>query len=163
MEFALPRHLLRGALLIAVREHVDEDLMISMVPRLVRGWCGLTAQRLAAAFALEPTVEGVGALLSLHPMMHPLIYPGFHVEGDRISFAPTVAKLDDDGAPWVGMPALPSVLQSIVQAGFPSARISEDLVITVGHEPVRNAPEVSIARISTGAAFRFSPRRPVRV
>lgn len=162
-EFALQSHLLLRALLLAVREHFDEALMISMVPRLVRGWCGLTAQRLAAEFALEPTVQGVGALLSLHPMMHPLAYTGFQVEADRISLAPAVARLDDDGATWVGMPGLPSVLQSIAQAAFPTVRISEDLVITVGHEPVRHAPEVSIARISTGAAFRFAARRPVRV
>ena len=159
-EFALQSHLLLRALLLAVREALGEELMRSMLPRLVRGWCGLTAQRLVLELGLEPTVEGVATLLSLHPMMHPVAYTGFGVEGDQVSFGPAA---DDDGASWCGMSGLAGVIEAVVQAAFPTARLSEDLRISVGFEPVRPAPEVAIARFSTGSAFRFSARREVRV
>jgi hypothetical protein len=158
-EFALQSHLLLRALLLAVREELGEPVMVSMVPRLVRGWCGLTAQRLALAFDLEPTAEGVATLLSLHPMMHPVAYTGFAVEDDRVTLG---AALDDDGATWCGMPDVAGVLEAVVQAALPTARLSEDLRISVGHDPVRPAPEVAVARISTGSSFRFNARRPVR-
>jgi hypothetical protein len=162
-EFALQSHLLLRALLLAVRAEVSAVLMTSMLPRLVRGWCGLTAQRLVLEFALEPTVEGVATLLSLHPMMHPLAYTGFRVDGDQVSFASAASAADDDGATWCGMAGLAPVIESVVQAAFPTARVSEHLRISVGHEPVRPAPEVAIARFSTGSAFRFRARRQVRV
>ncbi len=162
-EFALQSHLLLRALMLAVREALGEEQMTSMLPRLVRGWAGLTAQRLVLELGLEPTIEGVATLLSLHPMMHPIAYTGFFVTGDQVSFAPAASAADDDGATWCGMPGLAAVLEAVVQAAFPTAQLSADLRISVGHEPVRPAPEVAIARFSTGSAFRFTPRRPVRV
>jgi len=47
-------------------------------------------------------------------------------------------------------------------SAFPSLRLSDDLQVSVGHAPVEPAPEVGVAQISTGAAFRFTRRRPVR-
>ena len=158
-EFGLQSHLLLRCLLLAVNEHIGEQLMVSMLPPLVRGWCGLTAQRIRDAFVLEPTVDGVASLLALHPMMSPLAYTGFSVLEGRVAFGPA---LDEDGATWLGLPAVFEVLGAVVQAAFPTAALSSEGVISVGHEPVRVAREVGIAQISTGATFRFSQRRPVR-
>ncbi|MFN2537589.1 MAG: hypothetical protein ABR549_05485, partial [Mycobacteriales bacterium] len=126
------------------------------MPRIVRGWCGLTSQRIRDAFALPETLEGARTLLTLHPMLHPLAYTGFRLDGDRIVLGPV---LDDDGCTWVGSP---EVLEPVLQAAFPSARLSEDLVVSVGSDPAQLPPELFIAQISTGARFRFSQRRPVR-
>lgn len=159
-EFGLQSHLLLRSLLLAVQQQCGDDLRVSMLPRQVRGWCGLTAQRVRDAFGLQPTVDGVASLLALHPMMAPLSYTGFAVVEGVVSFG---SVLDDDGATWLGMPALFDVLSAVVQAAFPTAAISAAGLISVGHEPVRVAREVGIAQISTGATFRFSQRRPVRV
>jgi hypothetical protein len=161
-EFALQSHLLLRALMLAIHEAYGEERMQSILPRLVRGWCGLTGQRLASAYDLQPTVEDVATMLALHPMMHPVAYTGFRVDGDQIAFDPTVAKEDDDGATWVGHPDVAQILDGVVQAAFPTARVSDDLVLSVGHEAQRQAAEVSIARVSTGATFRLAPRRSVR-
>jgi hypothetical protein len=159
-EFGLQSHLLLRSLLLAVRESCGEELMVSMLPRQVRGWCGLTAQRLRDAFHLEATVEGVSTLLSLHPMMAPVAYTGFAVTEGVVSFGEV---LDDDGGTWLSSPVRFEVLCAVVQAAFPTAALSADGVLSVDHEPVRVAREVGIAQISTGATFRFNQRRPVRV
>jgi hypothetical protein len=159
-EFGLQSHLLLRSLLLAVHEQCGEALMVSMLPRQVRGWCGLTAQRIREAFGLEPTVDGVASLLALHPMMAPRAYTGFSVLDGQVSLGPA---LDDDGATWLGLPDLYDVLSAVLQAAFPTAQLSPVGVISVGHEPARVAREVGIAQISTGARFQFTQRRPVRV
>jgi hypothetical protein len=162
-EFGLQSHLLLRSLLLAVRENCSPELMVSMLPRQIRGWCGLTAQRLRDAFGLQVTVDGVSSLLALHPMMAPVAYTGFSVTEGVVSFDGGVAVRDHDGATWVNMPDRYDDLSAVVQAAFPTAAISAEGVISVGNEPVRVARELGIAQISTGATFRFSQRRPVRV
>jgi hypothetical protein len=170
-EFALQSHLLLRALLLAVRERFGEDQAASMLPRLVRGWSGLTAQRLRAAFDLPGTAAGVASLLGLHPMLAPVAYTGARVELEddrfvRLSFDPHApAAADADGATWWGMPGLAEVLEAVVQAAVPEARAVADgpsaFVVEVdpAAEPARVASEVHIARISTGATFRFGAGR----
>ena len=155
-EFALQSHLLLRALLLVVEKRFGTELREQWMPRIVRGWCGLTSQRLRDHFGLEETLEGALTLLALHPMVHPVSYTGFRVEGDRVVLGPV---LDDDGCTWLGSP---SVLEPVLQAAFPTARISDDLVVSVGHEPATLPSELFVAQISTGARFRFSQRRPVR-
>jgi hypothetical protein len=155
-EFALQSHLLLRALLLVVERRFGADQRAAWLPRIVGGWCGLTSQRIRDAFALPETLDGALALLSLHPMLHPVAYTGFRLDGDRIVLGPV---LDDDGCSWLGAP---SVLEPVLQAAFPTARVSDDLVVSVGHEPAALPPELFIAQISTGARFRFTQRRPVR-
>lgn len=172
-EFALQSHLLMRALLLAVGERFGAELPSRMLPRLVRGWSGLTAQRLRTAFDLPGTAEGVASLLSLHPMLAPVAYTGARVELEddrfvRLSFAPDApASQDADGATWWGMPDLAPVLEAVVQAAVPEARVraagERSFLVEVdpGAEPAKLAPEVHIARISTGAGFRFAAGRPL--
>jgi len=170
-ELALQSHLLLRALLLAVSERYGVELAERMLPRLVRGWSGLTAQRLRDAFALEEDADGVASLLALHPMLAPVSYTGARVEVEdarfvRLSFDPTApAAADADGATWWGMPGLGDVLEAVVQAAFPRARLHPDgllsyvLEVDPGAEPAPLAPEVRIAQISSGARFRFGVGR----
>lgn len=155
-EFALQSHLLLRALLLVLERRFGAEARAGWMPRLVRGWCGLTAQRLRDAFALEETLDGVLSLLALHPMLHPAAYTGFRLDDDRVQLGPV---LDDDGATWLGSPAL---LEPVLQCAFPSVRLSDELVVSVGHPPATPPKELLVAQISTGARFRFSPRRKVR-
>lgn len=166
-EFALQSHLLLRALLLAVSDRYGADLAARMLPRLVRGWSGLTAQRLRRALDLPGTADGVASLLALHPMLAPAAYTGarVHLEDDRFvrlvldPAAPAAA--DADGATWWGMPGLADVLQTVAQAAVPEARLRADgalsFVVEVdpGAEPAAPAPELQVARISTGATFAF--------
>jgi hypothetical protein len=167
-ELALQSHLLLRALLLAVRERFGVEQVSGMLPRLVRGWAGLTSQRLQAAFDLPGTAAGVASLLALHPMLAPTAYTGARVEQEDERFVRLVldpqapAAQDTDGATWWGMPGLGEVLASVVQAAVPQARVQQDgaqaFVVEVdpAAEPVPPAREVAIARISTGAGFRFA-------
>lgn len=162
-EFGLQSHLLLRSFLLAAQQRFGIGQAAAMLPRLVRGWCGLTSQRLRAAFELDETPDGVASLLELHPMFAPVSYTGFHLEGLQLSLAGGAAAQDDDGGTWCGMPQLHEVIAGVLQAAFPRARVSEDLVVSLGTEAVPPAPEVAIAQISTGAGFRFTQRRPLRV
>jgi hypothetical protein len=155
-EFALQSHLLLRALLLVLEKRFGADRRGEWMPRIVRGWCGLTAQRIRDAFEIPETLDGALTLLSLHPMLHPVAYTGFRLEDDRVVLGEV---RDADGCTWLGSP---SVLEPVLQAAFPSARLSEDLVVSLGHEPATLPSELLVAQISTGARFRFSQRRPVR-
>lgn len=162
-EFAVQSHLLLRSFLLVVQRRLGAEAATGMLPRIVRGWCGLTSQRLRDAFGLTEDLDGVASLLELHPMLFPLPYTGFRLEGSQVVFAPAAAAGDTDGGTWVGMPGLNEVLEAVVVAAFPSARVSPDLVVSVGHDPAEAPGELFVAQISTGARFRFSERRPVRV
>jgi hypothetical protein len=154
-EFALQSHLLLRSFLLVVQRRYGVEVAAAMLPRLVAGWGGLTSQRLRDAFGLADDLDGARSLLELHPMLFPLAYTGFRLDGSRLAFGPV---LDDDGCSWL---ATPEVLEPVLQAAYPSVRLA-DLQLSVGHPPAPCAPEVAIARISTGAGFRFAQRRPVR-
>ena len=44
----------------------------------------------------------------------------------------------------------------------PGERFAYEAVIDPNATPAREAPEIGLAKISTGATVEFSPRRPVR-
>jgi hypothetical protein len=174
-EFALQSHLLLRALLVSVDGRLGAERVAVIMPRLVAGWCGLTAQRLRDAFGLEPTVDGLATMLSLHPMFAPRSYVGVTIladrDGVRIGFADCPAFQEDDAFTWVtalGRSA-DAALDAVVSAFDPHARcepVSPDVgelrayrVTIDRNRPERPEPqELAVAKISTGAAFRF--RRP---
>jgi hypothetical protein len=167
-ELALQSQLLLRALLLAVRERFGAEQVRGMLPRLLRGWCGLTSQRLQAAFDLPGTAAGVASLLALHPMLAPAAYTGARLVLEDERFVRLVldpqapAAQDADGATWWGMPDLGEVLAAVVQAAVPQARVQQTGPLTFVVEvdpaaaPVPPARELAIARISTGAGFRFA-------
>ena len=167
-EFAIQSHLLLRSFLLCTGERFGEDVAAGMLPRLVRGWGGLTSQRLRLALDLPGDAPGVASLLALHPMLAPTSYTGAQIalEDDR-HVRLSLGRGDEDAGTWLGHPDRAALVESVVQAAVPEARVVEDgdaiiVVVDPGAEPVRPAPEVAIARISTGATFRFAAR-PERV
>jgi hypothetical protein len=165
-ELATQSHLLLRSLLLAVTERYGEATAAGMLPRLVRGWCGLTSQRLREAFALPPTADGVASLLHLHPALHPVAYTGVGVELlDDEHGALSLGEGDGDEATWLSRPDRASVLEGALQAAVPQVRVRVDgaallVVVDPAAEAAPPPREVAIARISTGATFRFG-RRPL--
>ncbi|HVS69180.1 MAG TPA: hypothetical protein VHE56_11555 [Mycobacteriales bacterium] len=172
-EFALQSHLLLRGLLLSVGGRLGADRVAAMTPRLVAGWCGLTAQRIRDALGLEPTAPGLAAMLSLHPMFAPRSYVGLTVtdrdDGSvRLGFADCPALREGDALTWAsGLGgATDEALDAVVSAFDPQARCEpvapldgerHAYAVTIDRSrPARpEAPELAIAKISTGAAFRF--------
>jgi hypothetical protein len=181
-EFAVQSHLLFRAYLLAVAQEFGEDEATRVAPGVFTGLAGLTAQRLRAAMRVEGDgAEAIGKVLQLHPMFHPRTYVGLDVEvvdEHRVRFAlaadsPVFAE--DDAYTWFAQldGAADRGLDAIVQAVNPQAscrsvdprpgeRLAYEAVVDPTAPVAREAPEIGLAKISTGASVVFTPRRPVR-
>ena len=163
-ELATQSHLLVRAFVLAVTERLGADVAAGMLPRLVRGWCGLTSQRLQRAFDLPPTADGVASLLALHPALGPVGYTEAWVElEDDRHVRLSLGEGDGDGATWLSLPERGQLVAAFLQAAVPCVRVHEDggallVVVDPDAEPASAAPEVAVAHFSTGAGFRFSAR-----
>ena len=165
-ELAIQSHLLLRSLLLCITERYGESTATGMLPRLVRGWAGLTSQRLVEAFALPPTADGVASLLNLHPVLAPVGYTEARVELlDQEHVSLSLGEGDGDAATWLSRADRGEILAGVVQAAVPQARVRPDgdallLVVDPAAEKVAPPRELAIARISSGATFRFG-RRPL--
>jgi hypothetical protein len=177
-EFGVQSHLLLRSLLLSVSQRFGTEMAVAMVPRLLAGWGGLTAQRLRDAFVLPPTGEGLATMLRLHPIFAPRSYIALTVaiEADdavRFAFGECPAAREGDALTWFsGLGgAVDGALARIVQAFNPYATCTATATrdgelhayraaIDPTGEPADEAPELAIAKISTGAAFQFRRRAP---
>lgn len=174
-EVAIQSQLLLRGLLLAIRERFGAAAVRSVVPRLVAGWCGLTAERLRTAFDLPADADGLARMLELHPMFAPASYLDVRVErrGEhtvRLGFGDCPAAREGDELTWFGH------LGADLLAGFDGVGRGFDrrtrctLAPPAGDElhavefvldpaaPSRDEPgELQLARFSKGAAFRFRP------
>lgn len=180
-EFAVQSHLLFRSFLLTVAQRYGEDEAARMNPMVFTGLAGLTAQRVRTAMGIPGDgADAIAKLLQLHPVFCPRTYVDLAVEvltDDRVRFAildsPVFAEADDYH--WFAQlgGAADRALDAIVQAVNPQAsvapaaarngeRFAYEAVIDPTATPAREAPEIGLAKISTGATVVFSPRRPVR-
>jgi hypothetical protein len=142
----------------------------------------MTAQRLVPVLGLEGgDAHAVARLLRLHPMFWPRAYVDLRVDAPtdervRFAFGPSAAFDEADGFTWLSQlgGAGERALDAIVQAVDPRARchsvatrgderFAYEAVIDANAARATEAPEIALAKISGGATFVFTPRRPVRV
>jgi hypothetical protein len=181
-EFAVQSHLLFRAYLLAVTQAFGEDEATRVAPHVFTGLAGLTAQRLRTAMGIAGDgADAIAKVLQLHPVFHPRTYVGLAVdvvddERARFSLAADspVFREQDDLTWFARLPgASDHALDAIVQAVNPHAscrsveprpgeRVAYEAVIDVNGPAAAEAPEIGLAKISTGAAVVFTPRRPVR-
>lgn len=181
-EFAVQSHLLFRSYLLAVAQTFGEDEAARVGPHVFTGLAGLTAQRLRPALGVTGDgAEAIAKILQLHPMFHPRTYVGLGVEmldADRVRFALAADSPvfhEDDAFTWFAQlgGAGDRGLDAIVQAVNPRAscravtprageRFAYEAVVDVTAPAAPEAPEIGLAKISTGAAVVFTPRRPVR-
>jgi len=180
-EFAVQSHLLIRSFLLTVAQRFGEDEAARINPMVFTGLAGLTAQRLRTAMSIPgDDATAIAKILQLHPVFFPRTYVDVTVEvvaADRVRFAildsPVFTERDDYH--WFAQlgGATDRGLDAIVQAVNPQASVSStstrpgeqfayDVVIDPDAPPAREAPEIGLAKISTGATVEFSPRRPVR-
>ncbi|MGN6475179.1 MAG: hypothetical protein ACTHK4_16220, partial [Mycobacteriales bacterium] len=118
------------------------------------------------------SVGGLATMLSLHPMFAPRSYIAarFTVEDDavEIGIADCPALRENDAFSWVaGLGGdMDRSLDALVSAFDPYARCERTdprpeevhayrVTVDPGRAPAAEVPELAIAKISTGAAFRF--------
>ena len=181
-EVAVQSHLLFRCYLLAVAQAFGEDKATAAAPGVFTGLAGLTAQRLVPAMKIGGDgADAVAKLLQVHPMFWPHTYVKTSVDvldDDRVRFAllPCPALDEDDDYTWFAQLGGDGdrALDAIVQAVNPRAvchavatagaeRLAFEAVIERDAEPAREAPEIGLAKFSSGASFVFTPRRPVRV
>jgi hypothetical protein len=179
-EFAVQSHILARAFLLCVAKRFGDDI----VPRLSRkqwtGIAGLTAERLQRAMHIDGDgIEAVAKIFQLHPAFHPRTYVDFRVEltgasTARIEIGACAALAEGDAYSWFAhLEAAPHpALDAIARVANPRARcmpapagnakLAWDVVIDANAEPSPEPPEVSLAKISTGARMVFERRRALR-
>ena len=176
-EVAVQSHLLFRSYLLAAAQAFGWAEAATLGPRVFTGLGGITAQRLSVAMGVGEGAVGIAKLLQLHPMFWPRTYVDLEVElGEdeqvRVSLRTCPALEGEDGLTWFAGLGGPSdrALDAIVQAVDPRARCvpsrlrtGERFAYTVeiepDAEPATDPDEVVLAKISTGSAFVFSPRR----
>jgi hypothetical protein len=180
-EVAVQSHLLFRCYLLAVAQAFGEDKAAAAAPGVFTGLAGLTAQRLLPALRIEgDDAAATAKLLQVHPMFWPRTYINASVEvlgDDRVRFAiPDCPALnEEDGYTWIAQLGGNGdrALDAIVRAVNPQAschpvptngdeRLAYEALIDRAAKPAREAPEIGLAKFSTGASFVFTPRRPVR-
>jgi hypothetical protein len=181
-EVAVQSHLLLRSFAVSVSQHFGEETALDLLPQIFTGLAGMTAQRLIPALGITTRDAGaIARLLRLHPMFWPRTYVDLRVEvidETRVRFAlgPSPVLDEADGFTWFAQlgGAGDRALDAIVQAVDPRAachavathgdeRYAYEAVIDASAPPATEAPEIALAKISGGATFVFTPRRPVRV
>jgi hypothetical protein len=181
-EVAVQSHLLLRGFAVSVAARYGEQTALDLLPQIFTGLAGMTAQRLVPVLELETRdAADIARLLSLHPMFWPRTYVDLRIEvidDVRVRFALGASPVfeEADGFTWFSQlgGAGDRGLDAIVQAVNPRATCSSvatrageqfayEVVIDPDAAPAKEAPEIALAKISGGAAFVFTPRRPVRV
>ncbi|HWJ61554.1 MAG TPA: hypothetical protein VNS19_06270 [Acidimicrobiales bacterium] len=176
-ETCLQGHLLSRAYLLEVAERANGTEAAEMGGKQLTGIAGVTTKRLGALLDAPPDLDGIAAVLAVHPMLLPRSYVDLRLErcpgggALTVSIGPCPATNEDDGLTW---PAIlvggdDAGLAAAVQCLAPLARIERidrqgDAVASwriwmdpVG-EPARQPDEVTLTEFSTGVDFHFARR-----
>jgi len=169
-EIALQGHLLTLSFTDSLKARMDEDKAREVAVQRFTGIAGVTAQRLTRALGLGSDLASLVKLLELHPAFHPREYIDVRVSPDlEISLHDCAGIGDRPGLSWAELLASGEAgpLDAIVQAVDPRARCipreppSGALRvwdIEMSSKTAAEKPEVSVTKISTGAAFSFERR-----
>ena len=184
-EVAVQSHLLFRAFLLTVSQHYGDAEAAAINPQVFTGLAGLTAQRLRDAMRVDgDDAYAIAKILQVHPMFYPRTYVDLTVEvvdAEHVRFAINGCPALDEGDALTWFAHIGGAdatadrgLDAIVQAVNPRAacravptrgseRLAYEAVIDRNATPAREASEIALGKISTGATVVFTPRRPVRV
>ena len=178
-EVCLQGHLLSRGFLLHVLDRSDGAETAAIGARQLTGIAGLATKRLARALGARPDLDGVAAVLAVHPMFLPRAYVDLHLErhDDRleVSLGPCPALDEDDGLTWPSLLLADDdrALAAAVTCLAPLARVARSdpragrvaawsVHLEADGEPARQPDEVTLAEFSTGALFEFERRGTTR-
>lgn len=165
-EVCLQMHLLNLSFGVAVRKRaVDVDQAAAIGVKQLTGIAGVAAERIRRALKLPAGLDGLSAVLRLHPLFNPAGYVAADVVAGGLRVRPAPAH--DDGA-WIALctPDSTGPLQAIVTAVDPHLAVAvtgtgTDWTAEFQHTDTAttDSPEVQVTKFSLGATFEFQPRR----
>ncbi len=159
-EVALQGHLLTLSFADAVERRSDTATAAEIVRKQFTGIAGVAAGRISAALH----TDDVATVLDLHPAFHPRNYIDVRVDGLSIELNDCAAIGDRPGYTWADVLADggSEPLDAIAHAVDPRARFDKtsrtSWTLELDEEPRREAREVAVTRLSTGAAFAYEDR-----
>ncbi len=169
-EVCLQQHLLGLSFRASAQTRLGKEVALDLYRRQFVGIAGLTAERLVAALDAPRNLDGLAAVLRVHPVLNPVGYAGatVRIEGGELllSLDRQSAQIGDGG--WLSLleTAFLDPVQAICNGLDPRLAVqvvSEDadtLLLSVA--PVtqahRDFPEVAVTRFSTGTNFAFVDR-----
>ena len=170
-EVCLQMALLDNGFALAVRARAkDDDEFLGVRRQQLIGFAGIAAHRLVRTLGLPRNEAGALRLLELHPVLNPGAYVDAQSDGDSILVRSSPAH--EDGA-WVSLcdPSWTDALQAIVRAVDPHLDVAVSpegsdawrLRVVRGDRPAAEAPEVAVAKFSTGTDFAFESRRSLPI
>ena len=166
-EVCLQMHLLNLSFRLAVttRAGGDTELATSICTRQLTGIAGVAGERIRRALKIPADLDGLGAVLRLHPLLNPVGYVVAQIDPGRLRVQPAPAH--DDGA-WIALcgPDSTAALQAIATAVDPHVRVHVagtgtdwTAVFERTGTVLEDTVEVQVTKVSRGAAFEFQPRR----
>ncbi|GFG73601.1 hypothetical protein [Mycobacterium botniense] len=164
-EVCLQMHLLYLSFAVALRARADAVLAESIGIRQLTGVAGLGAERIQRALSLAGGIDGVSAVLELHPLVNPAGYVSAEIGRGKLVVHQSPAH--DDGA-WISLCSPESIqpVQAIATAVDPHVSVQvtgtrTDWTAELVHTDTAAAelPEVSVTKVSRGSTFQFQPRR----
>jgi hypothetical protein len=166
-EVCLQMHLLNLSfgLAVAKRAGDDDDLRRSICTKQLVGIAGVAAERIRRALNLSADLDGLLAVLALHPLLNPAGYVVAEIADARLHVSRSPAR--QDGA-WIALcgPGAIAPLQAVATAVDPhlTARITgteDDWIAEFERTDAElpDSPEVQVTKFSLGASFEFQPRR----
>jgi hypothetical protein len=168
-EFQMQTHLLMCAGEFALLDRFGEDAAREMI---VATWVGagwVISERLAAAFGGAADAPSLARVLALHPMLAPGLTPAVQVHDARVmaTLNPSVPGLlvaDHLGCLGVLARGDARGVEAMVHAVAPTAavdvaladdRVTIEVDMAAGHEPVRLPDAAALTRIGIAASWTF--------
>ena len=169
-EVALQAHLLTMSFLAAVADRHGIGAARDVGVRQLTGLAGVAADRLARLLGAPADLDGVAAVLAVHPVLRPAAYVSCAVEreasGLRVVLGPCAALDETDVLGWPRLLAegADAALGALVRAVDDRAVVARAATsgdeaaawtVTRGDEAQPESADVVLTRFSTGADFVF--------
>jgi hypothetical protein len=179
LEACVQAHLLVRAFMLTVEQRSDPDTARAIADQQFTGVAGVVAARLARLLGhADGSLDTIARVFEFHPAFHPRAYVDFAVErrddAVRLALRPCLALDEGDERSWFALlgagphPAFQAIAHAVdrqaqVRAATPTddERFAWEVVVDPTATPAKEAPEVSVTRVSTGADFVFRRRRPI--
>jgi len=171
-ELAVQIHLLARAFLLAIGARHGDEAAAEIGRGQWTGIAALAAERLRRAAGIEGDgIEAIAKVFQLHPHFQPRTYVDLQVElhgaAARVSIRDCPALAEGDRYSWLAglgrapHPALDAIAGIVnprarcLPVEAPDAALAWDVEIDPGAAPREEPPELRLARLSRGAAWRF--------
>lgn len=169
-EVCLQQHLLGISFAASARQRLGAEVARDLHRKQFIGIAGVTAQRLVDCLGVARDLDGLAAVLAVHPAFNPVGYAGVTVavSDDALTIVLPLDSPQRADEAWLSLIDADHLepIQAMLDGVDPTLRVSVltsttqalTLAVTGGAEPHREFGEVALTKFSTGANFAFVDR-----